>query len=56
MPVFKDAKTKIGDSEVAVKWLAISNSPIPESVFLPYSNTNRIYGGSEVYEDADSYI
>lgn len=50
----KNADVRIGDAGVAVKRLAVTNSPLPESVFLPYSNTNRIYDGSIVYVDADS--
>lgn len=49
-----NADVRIGDTGVAVKRLAVTNCPLPESVFLPYSNTNRIYDGSTVYVDADS--
>ena len=52
--VFKDANIRIGDANVAVKRLSISNSPMPESVYMPSSNTYRIYDGSIVYVDADS--
>lgn len=44
----------IGDVGVAVKRMALTNSPLPESVFLPYSNTNRIYDSAFLYLDADS--
>lgn len=47
---------KIGDGTVPVKRLAITQSPIPESVFLPSSNTNCIYDSAVVYVDADSSI
>lgn len=52
----KDANVRIGDATVAVKRLAVTNSPLPESVFLPSSNTNSIYDGSIVYVDADSTL
>lgn len=52
----KTANVRIGDNSVAIKRLAISNIPMPESVYLPYSNTNGIYDGSVVYVDADSYM
>lgn len=45
---------KMGDGHVPVKRLAITHSPLPESVFLPSSNTNKIYDSAIVYVDADS--
>lgn len=48
------AAIKIGNTNVLVKRLAISHTPMPESVFLPSSNTNRIYDSAFVYVDADS--
>lgn len=47
---------RIGDANVAIKRFVITNTPLPESVFLPYSNTNRIYDSALVYIDADSYL
>lgn len=52
--VMNKTKVRIGDAGILVKRIALSNTPLPESVFLPYSNTNRIYDGSIVYVDADS--
>lgn len=52
----KSADLKIGDRAVGVKRVALSNIPMPESVFLPYSNTNRIYAPSFVYVDTDAPI
>lgn len=54
VPTINDATVKIGDTGVAVKRLAVTHSPLPESVFLPYSNTNGIYDGSIIYVDAES--
>ncbi len=51
-----DASVKIGDSSMAIKRVAVSHTPMPESVILPYSNTNCIYDGSIIYVDADSSI
>ncbi len=50
----QNAVIEVGDSEVLVKRLAISQSPFSESVFMPYSNTNKIYNAAIVYIDADS--
>ena len=54
--MLKNADLKVGDTNVFVKRLAVTNSPLPESVFLPYSNTNCIYDAAFVYVDADSYM
>lgn len=51
----KNASVHIGDVHVPVKRFVISQSPFPESVFLPSSNTNEIYDAAIVYLDADSY-
>jgi hypothetical protein len=48
------AIVRIGDQTVKVRRIALSNTPMPESVFLPYSNLNRIYDSSLVYVDSDS--
>ena len=53
--MLQKASVKIGDVAIPVKRLAISQTPIPESVFLPSSNTNRIYDAAIVYIDADTY-
>lgn len=50
----KSADLKVGDQVVGVKRIALSNTPMPESVFLPSSNTNRIYDASFVYVDKDA--
>lgn len=47
---------RLGDTDVPIKRFVITNTPLPESVFLPYSNTNRIYDSALVYIDADSYL
>lgn len=49
------ATVMIGDVNVPVKRLVVTQSPLPESVFLPSSNTNKIYDSAIVYVDADSY-
>lgn len=45
---------KLGDSSVPVKRLVISQSPFPEAIFMPSSNTNIIYSSAVVYVDVDS--
>lgn len=49
------ATVRIGDENVPVKRLVVTQSPLPESVLLPSSNTNKIYDSAIVYVDADSY-
>lgn len=53
---FKKVDLRIGDADVPIKRFVITNNSLPESVFLPYSNTNRIYDSALVYFDADSYL
>ena len=50
----RNVKVKIGDSSVPVKRLVISQSPFPEAIFMPSSNTNIIYSSAVVYVDVDS--
>lgn len=50
----KDVKVRIGDNQVSVKRGVITQTPMPESVFMPSSDTNRIYESAIVYLDADS--
>lgn len=45
---------KLGDSSMPVKRLAMSQSPLPEAVFMPSSNTNIIYSSAVVYVDVDT--
>lgn len=52
--MIKGAEVKLGDQSVVIKRIALCNNPIPESVFLPSSNTNRIYDASFVYVDKDA--
>ncbi len=52
---FDKADVKVGDTFIPIKRIAISNTPMPESVYLPYSNTNNLYKTSYIYIDADSY-
>ena len=44
----------IGDDIVPVKRILVTQTPLPESVFLPSSNTNRVYDSALIYVDADS--
>ncbi len=50
----RESTIRIGDVKLPVKRIAITHSPIPESVVLPSSNTNQIYGSAVVYVDADT--
>ncbi len=50
----KKATIKIGDNNMPVKRIIVTQSTIPESVYLPLSNTNKIYDAAIVYVDADS--
>lgn len=50
----KNASVKIGDNQVAVKRVVVSQTPIPESVIMPSSNLNKVYDSAIVYLDADS--
>lgn len=50
-----DGDIKLGDVNMKIKRLAISDTHMPESVFMPYSNTNGIYDSAFIYVDADSY-
>lgn len=50
----KNLSVFMGDDKVLVKRLIITQSPLPESVFLPSSNTNRVYDSALVYVDADA--
>lgn len=52
----QNVNVKIGDSSVPVKRLAILQSPLPEAVFMPSSNTNIIYSSAGVYVDVDSCL
>lgn len=52
----RKATVRIGDNQVPIKRLAITQFPMPESVFLPSSNTNRIYDSAVVYIDADTAL
>jgi len=52
--VIRNASINIGDLGILVKRLVMSYSPLPESVFMPYSNINRIYDSAFVFVDADS--
>lgn len=49
-------KVNIGGKGLSIKRLALCETPLPESVFLPYSNTNEIYNFSYLYIDADSIL
>lgn len=53
--MISDAEVRFGDTNMKIKRLAISNTPMPESVYMPYSNTNRVYDFAFIYVDADSY-
>lgn len=50
----RNVDIKLGDSSVLVKRLAMSQSPLPEAVFMPSSNTNIIYDSAMIYVDADT--
>ena len=52
----KNAKVKIGDSKIPVKRVVVTQTPLPESVFLPLSNLNNIYDSATVYVDADTSL
>ena len=48
------ATLRIGESQVPIKRLVVTQTSIPESVFMPSSNLNKIYESAVVYLDADS--
>ena len=50
----KNAIVSIGDSDVPVKRIVVSQSPLPESVSMPSSNLNKVYDAAIVYVDADT--
>lgn len=50
----KNATVRIGDSEVVVKRVVVTQSPLPESVYMPSSNLNKVYDAAIVYVDADT--
>lgn len=50
----KNATIRIGDSEVVVKRVVVTQSPLPESVYMPSSNLNKVYDAAIVYVDADT--
>jgi len=50
----KNATVRIGGSQVLVKRVVVTQTPLPESVFMPSSNTNKIYDAAIVYVDADT--
>lgn len=54
--LIRGANLKVGDWTVVVKRIALSSTPMPESVFLPSSNTNCIYAPSFVYVDVEAPI
>lgn len=47
---------KIGDKSNFVKRMVITQSPLPESIFMPYSNLNKIYDSAIIYVDSDACI
>lgn len=49
-----NADLRIGDSGIFIKRVAVTGLPLPESVLLPYSNTDKIYNSAFVYVDADA--
>lgn len=50
----KNATVRIGGNQVPVKRAVVTQTPLPESVFMPSSNTNKIYDAAIVYVDADT--
>lgn len=52
----RNVAVRLGDNSVPIKRLAMLQSPLPESVFMPSSNTNIIHSSSVVYVDADTSI
>lgn len=52
----RNVAVRLGDNSVPIKRLVMLQSPLPESVFMPSSNTNIIHSSSVVYVDADTSI
>ena len=52
----KNAKIKIGDSQIPVKRVVVTQTPLPESVYMPSSNLNTIYDSAIIYVDADASL
>ena len=50
----KNTTVRIGDSQVFVKRVVVTQSPLPESVYMPSSNLNKVYDAAIVYVDADT--
>lgn len=49
----KNTIVSIGDSQIPVKRVVVTQSPLQESVYMPSSNLNKVYDAAIVYVDAE---